>query len=113
VGCSQLHFTSARAHHIGRTTTPTRAATIQSTSRSKSQPSYCAACAGVLHRALNVAQKRGMSGNNPTIAAELPKVIFKEMKILDDHQVRQFLIVAQVHRNIGIKLCSIWQLLLG
>jgi len=54
-----------------------------------------------------------MSGNNPTIAAELPKVIFKEMKILDDHQVRQFLIVAQVHRNIGIKLCSIWQLLLG
>jgi len=68
---------------------------------------------GVLDRALNVAQKQGMIGKNPARAVELPKVVCKEMKILDDHQVRQFLIVAQVHRNIGIKLCSIWQLLLG
>jgi len=53
---------------------------------------------GVLHRALNVAQKQGMIGKNPASAVELPKVVRKEMKTLDDHQVRQFLIVAQGHR---------------
>lgn len=53
---------------------------------------------GVLHRALSVAQKQGLIGRNPASVVELPKVVRKEMKILDDNQVRQFLIFAQGHR---------------
>jgi integrase len=53
---------------------------------------------GVLHRSLNVAQKQGLIGKNPASVVELPKVVRKELEILDDNQVRQFLIVAQGHR---------------
>lgn len=45
----------------------------------------------VLHRALNHALKQGLVSRNVSDAATLPKVPRKEMKTLDDYQVRQLI----------------------
>lgn len=49
----------------------------------------------VLHRALNHALKIGLVVRNVSDAATLPKVPRKEMKTLDDYQVRQLIQVAE------------------
>ncbi len=49
----------------------------------------------VLHRALNHALKLGLVVRNVSDAATLPKVPRKEMKTLDDYQVRQLLQAAE------------------
>lgn len=49
----------------------------------------------VLHRALNHALKLGLVVRNVSEAATLPKVSRKEMKTLDDYQVRQLLQAAE------------------
>lgn len=52
----------------------------------------------VLRRSLVMAVKQGLIGRNPTKAIATPKVIQKEMQVLDDNQVRQLLIAAQGNR---------------
>lgn len=52
----------------------------------------------VLHRALVVAEKHGLIGRNPAGVVDPPKVIFKEMQVLNDTQARLLLIAAQGHR---------------
>lgn len=52
----------------------------------------------VLHRALVMAERQGLIGRNPVKAITPPKVLQKEMKVLNDNQVRQLLIAAQADR---------------
>ena len=52
----------------------------------------------VLHRALVIAERQGLIGRNPANAVIPPKVIQTEMKVLNDNQVRQFLIAAKGDR---------------
>jgi integrase len=52
----------------------------------------------VLHRSLNQAVKWGLIGRNPADAVSRPKVKKKEMKTLNDDQVRAFLSVAKEDR---------------
>jgi integrase len=52
----------------------------------------------VLHRALKIAAVQGIIGRNPVSAVALPKITTKEMKVLDDNQVRQLMITAAGHR---------------
>lgn len=53
----------------------------------------------VLHRALKVAEMQGLIASNPAKLVIRPKVARKEMKVLSDTDVRQFMIVAQGTRN--------------
>ena len=52
----------------------------------------------VLRRSLVMAMQQGLIGRNPTKAIAPPRVIQKEMKVLDDNQVRQLLITAHGNR---------------
>lgn len=52
----------------------------------------------VLHRALVMAQRQGLIIRNPSQMVEVPRLIKHEMMVLDDTQVRQFLIVARGRR---------------
>jgi integrase len=52
----------------------------------------------ILHRCLSDGVKRGIIGFNAAYGARKPKLIQKEMKILDESQVLQFLIAAQGDR---------------
>lgn len=52
----------------------------------------------VLHRALVMAQRQGLIIRNPSQVVEVPRVIRHEMVVLDDTQVRQFLITARGRR---------------
>lgn len=47
--------------------------------------------AAILHKAFSVAMKQGMIQTNPCDAAELPKVMQKEIKPLTDAEIPQFL----------------------
>ena len=49
----------------------------------------------VLHRSLNQALKLGLIGRNPASAVTRPKLQHKEMKTLDDTQVRHLLLAAK------------------
>ena len=52
----------------------------------------------VLHRALAMVEKQGLISRNPAKVVIRLKIPLKEMKVLDDNQARQFLIVAQGDR---------------
>jgi integrase len=52
----------------------------------------------ILHRAMVMAEKQGLIGRNPASAVIPPKVVKKEMKILDESQAMQFLIAAHGDR---------------
>lgn len=52
----------------------------------------------ILRRALVMAEQQGLIGRNPSKAITSPKVVHKEMKVLNDNQVRQLLIAAQGDR---------------
>jgi site-specific recombinase XerC len=49
----------------------------------------------LLHRALNIALKWGLIGRNPAPSVTLPKLKRKEMKTLNDSQVRVFFVCCQ------------------
>lgn len=53
---------------------------------------------GVLHKALNQAIRVGAMKNNPTEACDLPKVYKKEIKPLEQEDIRRFLEALQGHR---------------
>jgi integrase len=53
----------------------------------------------LLHRSLSDAVKRGVVGLNAAHGARQPKMVFQEMKILDENQVMQFFIAVQNDRN--------------
>ena len=53
----------------------------------------------LLHRSLNDAVRRGLVGFNPAHGARLPRLQQREMEILDEAEIRQFLIAAQGHRH--------------
>jgi integrase len=62
----------------------------------------------LLHKSLKDANLRGLIHNNPAHGARQPKMPKKEMQILDEYQVMQFLLVAKGHRfealfNLAIK----------
>jgi integrase len=52
----------------------------------------------VLHRALVMAERQGLIGRNPAKSIVPPKVDQKEMKVLNDNEVRQLLIGAKDNR---------------
>lgn len=52
----------------------------------------------VLRRALVIAERQGLIGRNPAKAVTTPKVVQREMMVLNDNQVRQLLITAQGDR---------------
>jgi len=53
----------------------------------------------VLHRSLNDAVKRGAIGFNAAHGVRLPKLPHREMDILNENEVQQFLIAAQGNRH--------------
>jgi len=62
----------------------------------------------LLHRSLKDAALRGLIHHNPAHGARQPKLVQKEMQILDENQVTQFLLAAKGHRhgalfNLAIK----------
>ena len=56
----------------------------------------------LLHRSLSDAVKRGLVGLNAAHGARQPKYVHKEMQILDEGQVMQFLLTVQEDRNAAL-----------
>jgi integrase len=56
----------------------------------------------VLHAALEQAVKDGIIGRNPAHGATVPRLQYKEMKILNDQQVGIFLVAASNSRNKAV-----------
>ncbi len=63
---------------------------------------------GVLHRALQQAQELGYIRVNPCTACKLPKVVQKEIKPLDDYEIKAFVRACQGHRFEGVYLVTLF-----
>ena len=61
----------------------------------------------VLHRSLNQAMKLGLITNNPAQAVTRPRLKQKEMKILDDYQVRDLLLSVKGTKYEALYLIAI------
>lgn len=61
----------------------------------------------VLHRALKKANQMGYIARNPADSATPPRLICKEMMVLDEEQVVRFLIAARNSRNYALFLLAV------